>query len=229
MKTLGILGGMGPEATLDLFRKIVELTPAKRDQDHLHIVIDNYAQIPDRTANILAGGEDPLPYLVEGAKRLESAGVDAIIMPCNTAHYFLPRIKLQVDMPFISIIDSAVAEVATIAPHAKSVLPISTTGTKSTRLYEDALLAAGYTVPETPKDIQDEIMYCIYEGVKKGETLQVVNRFQRAIEYIDSEIKPDVLISACTEIPILMPHITTNTPTVDATLALARAGILFCS
>ena len=227
MKTLGILGGMGPEATADLFRKIIELTPAKKDQDHIRIIIDNYPQIPDRTANILGDGESPVPYMIKSATLLEKAGAQAIIMPCNTAHYFLPVIKSSINVPFISIIDSAVAEIKRITPNAKTVLPISTTGTKSTKLYENALAVAGYTVPEIPANIQEEIMHCIYEGVKKGKTTEVKDRFQKVLDDIKKDVKPDAMIAACTEIPILMPYVHTDISVADATLALAKAGVAF--
>ncbi|HDH63258.1 MAG TPA: amino acid racemase, partial [Firmicutes bacterium] len=93
MKTVGIIGGMGPEATLDLFYKIIKNTPAKKDQEHIHLIIDNYPQIPDRTQFILGKGENPLPYLLRSANLLENAGVDAICMPCNTAHFFVDDIR----------------------------------------------------------------------------------------------------------------------------------------
>ncbi|MBR6556177.1 MAG: amino acid racemase, partial [Clostridia bacterium] len=89
-KTIGILGGMGPLATADLFRKIVLLTEAACDNDHIRIYIDDNASIPDRTAAILQGGTDPVPVMSDSLKKLESCGADCIIMPCNTAHYFLP-------------------------------------------------------------------------------------------------------------------------------------------
>ena len=87
MKTIGIIGGMGPLATVDLYRRIVLRTKAERDQDHIHVIIDSNTDIPDRTKAIIADGEDPTVELVKSAKRLEHAGADFLIMPCNTAHY----------------------------------------------------------------------------------------------------------------------------------------------
>ncbi|MBQ7006202.1 MAG: aspartate/glutamate racemase family protein, partial [Oscillospiraceae bacterium] len=83
-KALGILGGMGPLATADLFTKIVTMTNAESDREHIRIYIDNNSQITDRTAAILHGGENPLPYMTESAQKLEAVGADCIIMPCNT-------------------------------------------------------------------------------------------------------------------------------------------------
>ena len=92
-KIIGILGGMGPEATADLFYKIIKLTPAKKDQEHLRIIIDNNPKIPDRTKAILYKGENPLPELIKTAQNLEKAGANFIIMPCNTAHYYHHEIQ----------------------------------------------------------------------------------------------------------------------------------------
>ena len=85
-KIVGIIGGMGPDATVDLFQKILRATPAKTDQEHLRIIIDCNSKIPDRTAHIMRGEENPGPYLVSSAKLLEKAGVDVMVMPCNAAH-----------------------------------------------------------------------------------------------------------------------------------------------
>ena len=105
MKTIGIIGGMGPLATVDLFGKIVNLTDAKCDNDHIHILIDNNTYIPDRTSYILGDGKNPLDELVKSAKRLKDMGADFLVMPCNTAHYFYNDIINNVSIPFINMIE----------------------------------------------------------------------------------------------------------------------------
>ena len=90
---IGIVGGMGPEATSMLFSHIIKFTNAKKDQDHIRVFIDNNSSIPDRTEYILGSGEDPLPYLIDSAKKLEEIGSNVLIMPCNTAHYFFNGMK----------------------------------------------------------------------------------------------------------------------------------------
>ena len=106
-KTIGILGGMGPLATADLFQKIVLLTKADTDREHIRVYIDSNANIPDRTAAILSGGEDPVPEMASALRHLEACGADCIIMPCNTAHYFLPRLQAMTEIPFLSILTAA--------------------------------------------------------------------------------------------------------------------------
>src|SRR5208337_1505190 len=94
--TIGILGGMGPEATIDLFTKIVHSTPVSRDQDHLRLIIDNNPGIPDRQKAILENGPSPATMLIKTAKNLAVAGADFIVMPCNTAHYWIQEIRKAV-------------------------------------------------------------------------------------------------------------------------------------
>ena len=103
-KVVGVLGGMGPEATLDFLAKVVALTPAQRDQDHLRIIIDNNPKIHDRTETNLSNVELLLPVLVETARNLERAGVDFIVIPCNTVHYFYDSLVKEVSVPILHII-----------------------------------------------------------------------------------------------------------------------------
>ena len=102
-KTIGIIGGMGPLATADLFTKIINLTKASKDSDHIHILIDNNPKIPDRTSAILYGTESPLPYLIESANRLVSAGADFLIIPCITSHGFYDELSDNVSIPILNI------------------------------------------------------------------------------------------------------------------------------
>ena len=100
-KTVGIIGGMGPAATCDLMEKIIALTKAARDQDHLHVLTDVNTAIPDRTAAILHGGPDPVPEMRKSARRLVSAGAELLLMPCNTAHYFYDDLAASVPVPVL--------------------------------------------------------------------------------------------------------------------------------
>lgn len=97
---------MGPLATADLFRKITLLTDAARDNDHIRVYIDSNARIPDRTAAILSGGKDPVPEMASALRSLEACGASCVIMPCNTAHYFLPRLQAMTKLPFISMLEA---------------------------------------------------------------------------------------------------------------------------
>ena len=164
-KTIGILGGMGPMATADLFKKIVANTRAGSDREHIRIYIDNNAQIPDRTAAILDGGEDPVPAMLDSLRKLEACGADCIIVPCNTAHYFVPRLQEMTDVPFVNMIEETAKTCATALPGKVAGL-IATKGTLKTGLYNAALEAAEvkYLIPN--EECQDALMRVIYDGVK---------------------------------------------------------------
>ena len=132
-KTIGILGGMGPLATADLFRKIVLMTRASCDNEHIRIYIDNNCRIPDRTAAILQGGPDPVPEMSDALRHLEACGADCIIMPCNTAHYFLPRLQSQTRIPFLSMLEATAKACAARFP-GKTACVLATRGTLASGL-----------------------------------------------------------------------------------------------
>jgi aspartate racemase len=109
--TVGVLGGMGPEATVDFMAKVIAFTPAEKDQDHVHMLVDNNPKVPNRQAAILADGVDPRPELAAMAARLEASGADFLVIPCNTAYVFRDAVNEAVGIPLISIIDVTVAAV----------------------------------------------------------------------------------------------------------------------
>jgi len=152
-KIIGILGGMGPEATIDLFYKIVKLTHVEKDQDHFRIIIDNNPKISDRTDAIIGNGKDPLPELVITAKNLEKAGADFIIMPCNTAHYFISQIKENINIPILNMIEETAIYVKAIFPSFKKVCLFATKGTYKTKLYEKFFSSKNIEIliPELPE------------------------------------------------------------------------------
>lgn len=138
-KVIGVLGGMGPEATADLFRKIIRATPAEKDQDHIRVIIDSNPKIPDRTAAIIGGGPSPLPEMTETAKNLEKAGADLIIIPCNTAHYYYEKLKKSIRIPILNMVELTAQAIKGGFPHVKKVGIIGTTGTVRAGIYNRAL------------------------------------------------------------------------------------------
>jgi len=142
---------MGPEATLDLFRKIIRYTPATKDQEHIHLIIDNNTSIPDRTDYILGKGENPLPFILESARLLESVGVDAICMACNTGPHLENDIRANIHVDFISIVESVLMELQTSFPQAKSIGLAGTMGVLASQIYTEPLIASGYKTHTTAK------------------------------------------------------------------------------
>lgn len=226
MKTLGIIGGMGPAATIDLYKKIVEQTPAEKDQDHIHVIIDSYPQIEDRTSYILHGGKSPAPKLIESAKRLEAAGVDALIMPCNTAHYFAKDIEKAVYIPLIHIVKCSAEAIKKKYPYVRKIGLIATTGTIKAGVYGDILKNYDLETITLNEELENNIMDCIYKGVKAGKTEEYSKLFQKCVDDIAS-LGAELLIAGCTEIPLLMPYVKTNLPVIDATYELAGAAVKY--
>ncbi|AQW82784.1 aspartate/glutamate racemase family protein [Campylobacter pinnipediorum] len=218
MKQIGIIGGMGPLATIDLYNKIVSLTPATCDQKHIHVVIDSYPQIEDRTKFIIDNEKSPIDKLVESAKRLKAAGCDAIIISCNTAHYFAEEIEKQADVKILYITKIAVETIKKLYPKAKDIAVIATSGTKKGRVYDKILEENGLNSVSFTKQQQEALMDCIYKGVKAGKTEDYISLFNKTI----SEIKADVYIAACTEIPMFLEYLDKPYNFIDATLELAK-------
>ena len=226
-QTIGILGGMGPLATADLFRKIVTMTKAGCDNDHIRIYIDDNASIPDRTAAILSGGKDPTPIMADSLKKLEACGADCIIMPCNTAHYFLPRLQAMTEVPFLSMLEATAKTCAKTFP-GKTAAILATKGTLATGLYEEALKAQGvaYLVPDA--DEQDALMRVIYEGVKADAAPEVYRADMEGVMETLAARGADYFILGCTELPVAADLLGLTQPMIDPTTELAKAAITFC-
>lgn len=226
-KSIGILGGMGPLATADLYRKIVELTDADGDSGHLRVYIDSNPAIPDRTAAILEGGADPVPAMAGSLRKLEACGADCLIMPCNTAHYFLPRLQALTAVPFLSMLETAAAASAARFP-GKTAAVLATRGTLSAGLYQQALAAGKvpFLVPSDPE--QAALMRVIYGGVKAGAKPDAYRADLEAVLTALSRRGADYFILGCTELPLAAALLGLSQPTVDPTAELARAAIRFC-
>ena len=225
-KSIGILGGMGPLATADLFRKIVLLTDAARDNDHIRIYIDDNASIPDRTAAILSGGADPLPAMTDSLRKLEACGADCIIMPCNTAHYFLPRLQTLTAVPFLSMLEATARACAARFPGGTAAV-LATKGTLSAGLYQAALEQAGvpFLIPHDAE--QDALMRVIYDGVKAGKEPEDYRADMESVVEALTARGADYLILGCTELPLAAQALALNVPAVDPTEELAKAAIRF--
>ena len=226
-KTIGILGGMGPLATADLFRKIVLSTKAASDGEHIRVYIDSNCAIPDRTAAILSGGLDPVPEMADALRHLEACGADCILLPCNTAHYFLPRLQAMTDTPFISM-PAVTAQACAANFPGKTAAILATKGTIAVGIYEKALQAEGvpYVVPDEAE--QDALMRVIYDGVKAGAA---PDAYRADMDFVLDRLKArgaDYFILGCTELPLAFSLLNCCAPAVDPTAELAKAAVLFC-
>ena len=223
-KIIGILGGMGPDATLDLFRKIILLSAVEKDQDHFRIIIDNNPKIPDRTAAIFGKGENPLPVLQKTAKNLEKAGTDFIIMPCNTAHYFISEIQQSIKIPILNMIKETAHLVKSIFPSIKNVGLLATKGTYKTELYNSFFKEKNIKVlmPSPPE--QEIIMKVIYK-VKSGILSEEMKKQMIAISEEQIKKGAQAIIAGCTEIPLILKNEDLKVPVIDPTNILAKRAV----
>lgn len=219
-KVVGILGGMGPEATVDLMQRIINLTPADDDIDHVRCIVDNNPKVPSRIKAIIDGnGEDPGPCMADMAKRLESWGADFLAIPCNTAHYYYNAVTDAVQIPVINLLDLVVAHVKETRQSCRTIGVLASTAVLSTRLYEKRFEAVGITVIYPTEKFQNILLDVIKE-VKAG------NRSQEIIEkYLEicQSLKlagVDAAIVACTELGVIKTEVPLEL--IDAADILAK-------
>lgn len=223
-KTIGILGGMGPLATCDLFSKIIQITDASCDQEHVRICIDNNTEISDRTNAIIRHGKDPVPEMVKSAVRLQSFGADVLIMPCNTAHYFYDRILPFVDIPFLSMIDETAKAISDRG--LRKIGLLATDGTLQTAVYEKAFKKRGISIVVPPPENQVHIMDLIYNGVKAGNKDIDTKPTKKTIEDLFRK-GAQTLVLGCTELPVAFDLYGFDYPKTDPTLILASRAVQF--
>ncbi|MBD3207081.1 amino acid racemase [Candidatus Bathyarchaeota archaeon] len=227
-KIIGIIGGMGPEATADLYLRIIRATYVEKDQDHHRIIIDSNPKIPDRTPAIIGGGENPLPYMTETAKNVEEAGADFLIMPCNTAHYFYEEIQESVDIPLLHMIRLSAAYTINNYKSVDKAGLLATDGTISSKLYHDAYGEQGIEIITPDRQSQKKVMKAIYQHIKRGK-LEDGRRIihQEAKNLIKNGSK--AIINGCTEVSIVMHQGDLEIPIVDPLQVLAEEAVKLAS
>jgi aspartate racemase len=215
-KAIGILGGMGPAATVDLMARLIAATPAQRDEDHLHLLVDSNPQVPNRNAAIAGQGDSPAPALVAMAQGLERQGADLLAIACNSAHAWADDIRTATHLPLVSMID---ATVAAIPDGVRTVGLLAADACLGANLYQAPLAEAGYAVVLT--DDQPDFMRRVY-GVKAGETGAAARAGMAAIAQGLIARGAEAIIAACTEVPLLLSPADIPVPLVDSTDALVR-------
>lgn len=224
-RTLGIIGGMGPLATANLFNKIVLKTEAKSDQDHIHILIDNNIAIPDRTAYLVGDGDNPLEELVKSAKRLENMGADFLIMPCNTAHYFYQEIKDVINIAFLNMIEETVMHIKEKYPTSKKVGLLATDGTVQSKIYDLYFNKENIEMINLDENSQKSIMNIIY-SVKAGKNQIPLEDIYSAIDELKGK-GADVVILGCTELSVVNEKHDLKGNIVDALNVITERAIQF--
>lgn len=221
---IGILGGLGPAATLDLYAKVLALTPAASDQDHVRLIIDADPQVPDRNESVAGRGPSSAPALVAKALRLKAAGAELLAMACNAAHAYQDEIVAATLLPFLSIVEEAV-KAASQRGGSGPVGLLATTGTLDAGLYQGALARAGRVALLLEDRQLDDFMALIYR-VKGGDTGAEVSGAMLSLAEALRYAGASSIIAACTEVPLVLDDASRaalELPIIDATSALASA------
>ncbi|MHB1812988.1 MAG: cysteate racemase [Thermoplasmataceae archaeon] len=213
-RLLGILGGMGPAATIDFMEKLLRTTNAEKDQDQIPAVVYNNTVIPDRNDAYLKGGISPAPELIKSAKVLEKAGCDIIAIPCNTAHIWYDKIAENTEVEILN----APLIVSEQLPESIKAGIICTTPVKLSGLYEDALSRKGVDLiyPEQQQDVMD----AIYK-VKSGNMMEAEDLFMGQVDFL-MESGSEKIIAGCSEVPVALKKSKAMEYIIDPMESLAR-------
>ena len=220
-KIVGVLGGMGPDATVDFMAKVIALTRADRDQGHIHMLVDHNPTVPNRQAAILGDGEDPGPALAAMAQRLQDAGADFLVMPCNTAYVFEQSIVSAVNIPLVSIIEETIAALPEKCSRAGL---LATDGCLQAGIYQRSLRSNDIEPIEPSGDDLTELMNLIH-AIKAGDTSAAIADTMRTLARELVEQGADAVIAGCTEIPLVLEDSMLDVPLISSTDVLAQKTV----
>ncbi|MEM9774460.1 MAG: amino acid racemase [Chloroflexota bacterium] len=229
-KTVGVIGGLGPEATLDFYAKLIQKTQATSDQEHLQVIINSNPKVPNRQDALLGDGPSCAPSLIDSAKALERAGADFLVMVCNTAHAYEHHIKSAVPLPFVSIINESVQACFHNMPIMQRVGLLAADGCLAANLYQTEFKRAGVECL-TPTDAnQQELMELIFQIKANDHDLGTSLKIEQLAQNLIDQ-GADVILAACTEVPLVLkpeilsvPLVNSTDALVDGVLAFAKSG-----
>ena len=228
--TLGVLGGMGPQATVDFMAKLVLATPVNAEQDHLRVLVDSNAKVPDRNKAIAgngpASGPGPGPVLAAMAVGLQRSGADFIVMACNTAHAFERDIRDALTVPFISMVEEAADACLREHAGARGVGLLAAPGCIASGLYQLALAQRGLRVLLLPAAEQARFNALLYK-IKLNEPLPALQLEMKALGQTLIDAGAEVLLAGCTEVPLVLAEGDLPRPLLDATWNLAQRCVLY--
>ncbi len=225
---IGVLGGMGPLATIDFMRKVLAATPAESDQDHVPLVVSSIPQVPDRTAAFRGDGVSPLAAMVASGQRLARAGAGLVVVPCNTAHLWFAELESALALPMLHLVDAALEDAVATAGAGATIGLLCT----------DATLASGLYVNRTPRSAQapgvqwalptaTEMLELVMPGIQAVKA----GALDRGAELLGAAARAlarrgaQALVLGCTEVPLVLDAGNSPVPVIDATDALARRAV----
>lgn len=230
MGIVGILGGMGPLATVDFMSKLIAHTPAKQDQDHIPVLVSSIPQVPDRTLAFRGEGDSPLSAMLENANRLTAAGAQGVVITCNTAHLWFDEIQKAINLPMIHIVDAAIEKAVEKVGENPVLGLLATDATLASGLYINRVVKNSLgeriqvrwllpTAVEMNKFVMPGILAVKAGKISEGE--QLLARAGSCLKQRGA----NALVLGCTEIPIVLTGESLDLPLIDATDALAEKSV----
>ena len=224
IKIVGILGGYGPYATNDFFKQLLDNTSAKKDWDHLHVIIDNNPRIPSRARAYLYNEPSPLPYMKEGILRLKNAGANFFVCPCNSAHYFLRNEKSEFELPMLDMVDVTINKI--VNSGIKRIGIIASEVTVQSKMYEELLEKLNIKVKNVD-DLRD-----VRNVIEAAKTNKNIDEAKEIMKNLISDFEKDnieAVLYGCTELPIILPAEESSLPVFDSSLILAQETIKYAN
>ena len=229
-QTVGVIGGLGPKATLDFYAKLLERTEASNDQDHLQVIINSNPKVPNRQSSLDGTGPSCAPHLIDSAQALKRAGADFLVMVCNTAHAYENDIRQAIDLPFISIINESVNACLRKNPSLKKVGLLATDGCLNASLYQKCFAEHGVECITPDTFDQAKLMNLIFRIKANDRDLAIEFEMEHLAQTLIDE-GAEIILAACTEVPLVLqdsfitaPLISSTDVLVDAVLAYAKVG-----
>lgn len=224
-RAVGVLGGMGPAATIDFMAKVLRHSQvdAAREQDNVRLIVDSNPALPDRNAAVAGTGPSPAPQLAAMARGLAAAGAEMLVMPCNAAHAFAPAVVAATPLPFINMIEAAAAEVADRYPGVRRVGVLAAAGAADARLYETALEPLDIAAITPTDDVRDMFMRGLWR-IKDGDLVQGREAVRQVAEALIAA-GAEAVIAGCTEVPLVLSPTDLPVPLIDATDVLAQQTV----
>ena len=221
-RTVGVIGGMGPAATVHFMVRVLALTPAKADQDHVRLIVDNNGGVLDRNAAIRGEGPSPARAMADMARGLERAGSQILVMPCNTAHAFAAAVRAATDLPFIDLIEATCDEAMAARPRRVGVLAAD--GCRRAGLYQAAFARRGVEALLGDADDHAAFMELVYR-IKAGDLGPDVRAGMRSLAERLISAGGEGIVAGCSEVPRVLAPDDLSAPLIDSIDALARATI----
>ena len=222
-KVVGIIGGMGPEATVDLMQQVIAATPARDDIDHIRMLVDNNPKVPSRIKAIIEGtGESPAPCMIEMARGLENQGADFLVIPCNTAHHYYPDVAAAVNIPVLNLVKLTSESVKKAQPDLSKAGLLASSALQMIHLYEPWFEKHDVEVLYPQSDDQQAVMALIRAVKANNPTVEQIQAYNRAARNLADQ-GAQCLILACTELSVMSDRLETSLPVYDASKLLAQA------